>query len=235
MPSQAMTRADDDPRIYRWTATGIHPATYTYAILELGCGGEWTIGSEGRSDLRIVVEPCARVTFHLIDIATGAPVDWYCVEWAPEAAGGGAAMTLVGDGEEPEGFAGRVPVGRGRLENRYDMQVVENDPIDIRPGSNDFTRHVRPLPGIRFELACEDWHVPWPVGERCRVTAVDHHGEFVDEKTDAEDDRLLLVSEAGGYRITLPAVYGFERTADFDVEIPDGKPESRRIELKRRQ
>lgn len=231
--SEAMVCDEGSPRVFRWRDPGVEPGPYTWSIYELGIDGEWEIGPKGRQDLRIVAAAAGEVLLRLLDDATGKPFDESSVDWETEA---GGAFRL---GELPtsDGFAGPVPLGRGALRRPREWRVVESDPIEIHAGKNEFTLHVHRLPGVAFELRCEGRHVswPWPDEGEWRFVPVDHDGELLDETWEEAESKCLLVSKPGRYRVQLPTILGFEPIPAFEVEIADGKPVVRTIELTHRR
>jgi hypothetical protein len=229
--SSEMQCDDGDPRIFRWSGA-VEPAEYDFFVSALNGHLRSTIGVGGRRDLRIVVAACGDVVLHVVDAATGTAIDKYSVQWETDTAPFPSDYYLRSD-DEPKAYTGRVPVGRGTLYDLRDFEVVEPDPIEIHPGRNELTLHVRRLPGVVLEFTYDGWRVPWTRELSIDATPVEHEGESRGESTDDAENVVLLVSRPGKYRVTVPAVAGFEIVPPFDVDIADGVYAHRAIELQR--
>jgi len=232
--SSEMQCDDGDPKVFHWSGVAVEPAEYDFLVSELNGFQRCTVGVGGKRDLRIAVGACGDVVLHVVDAATGSAIDNYSVQWETDATPFATDHYLRRD-DEPKAYTGRVPVGRGTLRELGEFELIESDPIEIHPGKNELTLHVRRLPGVVLEFAYDGWRVPWTNDSSLEATPVDHEGEFLRESTDDAENVVLLVSRPGKYRVTIPAVAGFEIVPPFDVDVADGVYAHRTIELQRKR
>lgn len=228
VPSKEMQLVDGSPRVFHWTAADVEPGDYRFGIWSLGASGEWSIGEKGRKDLRIVVGPCGEIAVRILDASTGSPIDTSSVHWESVT-----DCDLTRE-KVSDPYVGRVPIGSGTLGGLGGMQLVERASLEIHPGQNEFTLHARRSPALILELASDGWRVPWPEYDACGVEPIGHDGDVDGDTTDEDENKLVRFSDPGRYRITIPPIFGFEPVPPFEVDVPDGKPLVRKVELKRK-
>lgn len=232
-----MEPVSDEPRILRWKANGLVPATCVASILEFSFREEFDVGPSGRADVELQVGECGDLVCRFVD-ARGRDVEPLSfVRWIVGSAGDpycglffveDSIVTMPSE-DRPILRRLRVPIGQG-TPYMYDTEwtLVDCSPVEVHPGTNEFTFHVRHACGIELLLTCEGTRIAWPNSGDCDVEAIDGDGEA---RRSADE---ILVTLPGRYRVTLPEIPGFETVPPFEVDIAEGPYAERVVELHRK-
>jgi hypothetical protein len=240
--STEMERVSEEPLILRWKAHDLIPMEYKAIVYEFGMDESFLIGAEGRDDVKLVVGPCGDVLVRFVDSRTGVAVDdgfGFDLWWYREGDSNIHAGPFLSHDDDRHVYTGRLPVGRIRFDgdDHYfgDWSVDDLAPVDVRPGTNEFTFHVHRKCGVRLKLSCAGARIAWPEDSRISVDAEPEDETSFDERDEPDGGHVALVPHPGRYRVTLPPVPGFEPVPPFEVEFAAGPYVERVIELRRKQ
>jgi hypothetical protein len=220
----------DSPEIFPFDAGAVVPGRYQLEVNPPSWVATIEVPPTGRRDLEIAVPPPANVRVRLVDAETAIAVTritlwWHIVIGEPLAASGGFVLD-DGDGE----FEFRAPAGRVQLEIGGDHNHVET--IELHPGDNEITLRARRsyAASIVFKergawVAC-----PPDLQRRITVEAIDGEGRGR-EHGSGRMLTHLVVDQPGRYRVTVPALDGYEPIAPFEIVIAASAPNEHVVEL----
>jgi hypothetical protein len=234
----SMTPIEGTPGAYRWSARPVQPARFAFLFQAAGFARAVDVPSGGRSDLEIVLPEAATLRLRVTSAKDGAPVWPEGVSFRRDADGVRDLLWEVPlrAGATPGEFEGRVPVGPGRLscsDGRWQFDPASAW-MEIHPGPQEVAVTARRRLQISIRLACRGERVSWPMltGMATRIEPIGS-AEASDSATFGTDATTFGIPSRGRYRITIPALVGYEDVPPFEVEFADDDVE-RVIELKPR-
>jgi hypothetical protein len=195
------------------------------------------VGPLGTKELRLVVPPPCDVEVHLLDAASGVAVpdggnlwwyvttehadwDFFYVESQPSAVPGIWRFT--------------APIGTLAVhawDELYEAEAVE---VELKPGKNRID--LKASPNFSCKLALKDGTIPVPVDEdmeaALRAAPLDGDGQV--DSVSRDFPSQIWFTKAGRYRLTFPAIEGYEPIAPIEVDIAAGKIPLIEVALKRR-
>lgn len=228
-----MEHSSAEPGLLSWTAGKLPPGVYSLSLGNLGFERTIHLGSEGDLNERIVVDPPADVTVHLVDAMTGdpAPIDrllWYRAGASFDS--GSNAQTSPSEAATA-GIRFRAPIGALELhvwEQPYDLR---RERVDVRAGKNEFTLKLERECGVRLRLRCQGAVIPWDdeafhVGFRRLDGKGGNHGWGEEEGA----QRFTLTSP-GRYRVTFGKFPGFKAVPPKELDVGRGQIVDLTVEL----
>jgi len=223
------TRVAEDGR---WSIGWMPPGQHPFTVMPFGLTQVIDVGPEGTKDVRLVIPPPCDVEVHLVDAATGAAVparedlSWH-LRWE-----GADARDIREKSEEcAEPGVWRFRAAPGTLVVRFETDLQEGRAeVVLKPGKNRID--LKASPRFACDLALKDGRVPVPVFGGIRATALGGDGGI--ESCEGDFPCRVRFTKSGRYRITLPAIEGYEPIAPIEVETVAGKIPRVEVQLRRR-
>lgn len=236
IPLSQMTTVATQPPTWRWRFEGLTLGEYMLSVDRALDGYRFEVGPDGVRDISLVLPDVARVTAHVIDTESGAPVEVEGLVWEARRelrwSNGGTFVPIRDDGEPPSRrasskFSGTFASGYGHLEVLSEAWTEDfaHATSQFAVGDQQIEVRVRRSIGIDVEFRLDGRRVFRPGDALGTVVRVDPIGEGGRQKLSfmkLETTRqLVAVTAPGWYRVTVPKLEGFAAIAPLDVLVDD--------------
>lgn len=220
--AEQMEMLGGNPALFRFDAGMVDTGRYRAEVRPFQYSDVLLVGDAGAADVRIQVPPPGEVVVRLVDASSGAPVAVPRMNWSYQGPAEPQSSEFTSVDANDDGiFRFLAPQGPVELRIWEEGLQFVSEKIEVRPGLNDIRLTMTVACGVEFELYDGADRLPWPQGLHVELEEPGGDGAAT-SWTWLDFGMRIVVSHAGGYRLTLGEVPGYQPIPPQELQIRPG-------------
>jgi len=231
--SSSLDELESSPGTYPFDFGLVHTGRYVLKVSPPGHGLLFDLGNFDQTNLRFDLPPPVDITVRLRDTASGDIAQTSTLVWSSGETGSqdGRSLTIAKRAPREDQFQLRVPTGEVTFHSATNRYTFPRQTVQAFEGAS-YVLDLQPSFAARLQLLDGETPVPWPAGAAIAVERLKGSGQL-NHSGPRGDELYLSVTDAGRYRVSFPALQGFERPAPIEVKFFAGSEREVEVQLVR--
>jgi hypothetical protein len=232
--TESTPSASEDFDAFSWSEEDLQVGTYELSMSDPIHAATLVVPLGGLAQFEVLVPPPVELLVHIVDDATGAPIEAVDVMWFLVAESGQVFPRRGRKASDPNGMVRiQAPSSQIQVYVRGEEYQRHHRSVDLRTGSCELTCRLRRACGVLLRLACEGKPVSMPADLRHHVRRTGQVESVTMTMSEAECS--ISLRDPGTFSFTLPEIPGFEAVPPQTVSVQPGRFTEHVIELTRKR